>query len=225
MSEQMQALIKPVVEGLGCKLWGIEHLPLGKHATLKIYIDAEGGVDVADCARVSQQVSSLLDAEVNAAVGNAAGDVANDNNLGSDISSDNSERLAKSIPDNQATSHENNTRANNTHVNNTPATAAKNSAINKSRFLLQGEYTLEVSSPGLDRRLFKLEHYSAWAGSEIRLTLKRPFEGKRKYAGMLIGVEGDEVVLKQGEEAYLFPIEQIDRANVVPNFSDYDALK
>jgi ribosome maturation factor RimP len=57
-------LIEPVVEGLGYELAGIEwHGGGGRHNTLRVYIDREGGVNVDDCARVSHQVSGLLDVE------------------------------------------------------------------------------------------------------------------------------------------------------------------
>jgi ribosome maturation factor RimP len=82
---------------------------------------------------------------------------------------------------------------------------------------VNGEYTLEVSSPGLNRRLFKLDHYAAFAGSEVRIRLKRPYEGQRKYSGQLRGVEGDEIILGYQDEEILFPFEEIERANVVPS--------
>lgn len=84
---------------------------------------------------------------------------------------------------------------------------------------ISGKYTLEVSSPGMDRRLFTLAQFEAFRGSQVRMNLRRSFEGRRKYKGLLIGVEGDEVVLRtQEEEEILFPFEDIDRAYVVPEF-------
>jgi ribosome maturation factor RimP len=120
---------------------------MGRYSTVKIYIDSKKGVDIEDCAKVSRQVSSLLDVE-------------------------------------------------------DP---------------MNGEYTLEVSSPGLNRRLFKLDHYAAFTGSEVRIRLKRPYEGQRKYSGQLRGVEGDEIILGYQDEEILFPFEEIERANVVPS--------
>ena len=84
---------------------------------------------------------------------------------------------------------------------------------------IAGEYTLEVSSPGLDCRLFKLEQFEEFRGSQVRLNLRRSFEGRRKYRGLLVGVEDDEVVLRTSDnEEVLFPFEDIDRAVVVPEF-------
>ena len=147
MSDQLNELIQSVVAAMGCELWGVEQLAMGRYSTVKIYIDSKKGVDIEDCAKVSRQVSSLLDVE-------------------------------------------------------DP---------------MSGEYTLEVSSPGLNRRLFKLDHYVAFIGSEVRIRLKRPYEGQRKYLGQLRGVEGDEIVLGCQDEEILFPFEEIERANVVPS--------
>ena len=59
----LEELIRPVVEGLEFEFWGMEYLSLGKDSVLRIYIetDAEKGIDVEDCARVSRQVSSFLE--------------------------------------------------------------------------------------------------------------------------------------------------------------------
>lgn len=79
-------------------------------------------------------------------------------------------------------------------------------------------YTLEVSSPGMDRRLFTLAQFKAFAGSNVRLSLKDPYEGRRRYKGLLCGIEEDDVVVRSGDEEYLFPIDQIERANVIPSY-------
>jgi ribosome maturation factor RimP len=59
LSEQF----KPAIEALGCALWGIEYLAQGKHSILRVFIDTEHGVSVEDCARVSHQLSGILDVE------------------------------------------------------------------------------------------------------------------------------------------------------------------
>ena len=56
-------MIEPVVNGLGCELWGIEFSAQGNQSTLKIYIDSPSGIGIEDCERVSRQVSGLLDVE------------------------------------------------------------------------------------------------------------------------------------------------------------------
>jgi len=79
---------------------------------------------------------------------------------------------------------------------------------------IAGEYTLEVSSPGLDRPLFTLEQYADYAGATVELRLRSPFEGRRKYKGVLKGVEGEDVVLQVDDQEYLLPFGTIDKARV-----------
>lgn len=81
-------------------------------------------------------------------------------------------------------------------------------------------YTLEVSSPGMDRPLFTLAHYGAHAGEWVQLKLKFPFEGKRKLKGIIRGIEDDSVVLQIDEYEYLLPFEQIEKANILPVFDN-----
>lgn len=79
---------------------------------------------------------------------------------------------------------------------------------------IQGEYNLEVSSPGLDRPLYTLAQYRQYVGYRIQLRLRFPFEGKRKLSGILGGVEGDELVLVVADEEYTLPFESIERAKI-----------
>lgn len=83
---------------------------------------------------------------------------------------------------------------------------------------ISGEYTLEVSSPGLDRPLYKLEHFARFAGEQVSVRLRSAFEGRRKFSGLLRGVEGDDVLVVVDEHEYLLPIEMIEKANIIPRF-------
>lgn len=143
---QLTAMLEPTVEALGFELWGLEYLSQGRHSVLRIYIDAEDGVGVDDCAAVSEQVSGLLDVE---------------------------DPIA-------------------------------------------GEYVLEVSSPGLDRLLFRLGQFPAYVGETVELRLRRPFEGRRRFKGTLAGVEGEDVVVRVDEHEYLLPHGEIEKAQIVP---------
>ncbi|OUS16139.1 ribosome maturation factor RimP [Gammaproteobacteria bacterium 50_400_T64] len=80
------------------------------------------------------------------------------------------------------------------------------------------EYTLEVSSPGLARPLYTFAQYEKLAGEHVDLQLRFPFEGQRKFKGLLKGVEAEDVVLVVGEQEYLFPFDSIEKAKVVPQF-------
>ena len=142
--QQIQQLLEPTVEALGFELWGIEYMSQGKYSVLRIFIDHENGIGVADCAAVSGQVGSVLDVE---------------------------ETIA-------------------------------------------GEYTLEVSSPGMDRLLFKLEQYSTYVGETVELRLRRAFEGRRKFKGILKGIEGEDVVVQVDDHEFLLPHSAIEKARV-----------
>ena len=80
------------------------------------------------------------------------------------------------------------------------------------------EYTLEVSSPGMDRPLFTLEQFVRYVGEQVKVRLRTPFEGRRNFVGRLQAVEGDEIVIADDEHEYLLPIEMIDKAHIVPQF-------
>jgi ribosome maturation factor RimP len=81
---------------------------------------------------------------------------------------------------------------------------------------ITGEYTLEVSSPGMDRLLFRLEQYPAYVGEVLEVRLRTAFEGRRKYKGVLKGIEGDEVVVQVDDHEFLLPHSAIDKARIQP---------
>ncbi|MGH1470872.1 MAG: ribosome maturation factor RimP [Cellvibrionaceae bacterium] len=85
---------------------------------------------------------------------------------------------------------------------------------------IPGEYTLEVSSPGLARPLYTLEQYQQYVGEHVKLKLRAPFEGRKIFTGLLTGLEEDEVKVLVDEHEYVLPIESIDKANVAPRFED-----
>ena len=145
---QVEELIGPTVESLGCRLWGVEYLSQGKHSKLRIYIDRDDGVSVDDCADVSRHVSDLLDVE----------------------------------------------------------------EFNSSA------YTLEVSSPGMDRILFRESQYHAHIGEQVEVRLNFPFEGRKNFVGVLSDVQDSMAVIHVADEEYLLPLENIQRARVVPVF-------
>ena len=83
---------------------------------------------------------------------------------------------------------------------------------------ISGEYTLEVSSPGMDRPLFTLEQFAKHAGEQVKIRLRSPYEGRRNYQGILRGVEEQDVVVQVDDHEYLLPIDSIDKANIIPRF-------
>ena len=85
---------------------------------------------------------------------------------------------------------------------------------------IQGNYDLEVSSPGMDRPLFFADHFERFAGSEVRIQLARMQDGRRKLKGLLIGMEDNEVIVEVDGERIRFPFENIDSARLVPDFDE-----
>lgn len=79
-------------------------------------------------------------------------------------------------------------------------------------------YTLEVSSPGMDRILFVEEQFEQSVGEQVDVRLNFPFEGRKKFIGQLAGIEEHSVLLQVEDDEYVFPIENIQRARVVPTF-------
>lgn len=83
-------------------------------------------------------------------------------------------------------------------------------------------YTLEVSSPGLDRPLSKRQHFEAVLGERVKLKTHRLVEGRRRFDGQLQAVDEDSVTVDVDGEAYRLAFGDIAKARLVP---DYDELK
>jgi len=145
---KLRSLLEPVILGLGYDLWGIEFITGSRANILRIYIDAEKGINIDDCESVSRQVAAVLDVE---------------------------DPIAS-------------------------------------------KYTLEVSSPGLDRPLFKPEQYISNIGKHIKLKLSTSFEGRRNFQGLLQSVVNDELILIIDNTEYTLPLELVDKANVLYDF-------
>lgn len=80
---------------------------------------------------------------------------------------------------------------------------------------ISGEYTLEVSSPGLERPLFTLEHFRQYRGHQVKVRLRQSFDNRRNFTGLLREVEDEEVKLVIGDEEFSLPFELIEKANLV----------
>lgn len=77
------------------------------------------------------------------------------------------------------------------------------------------EYQLEVSSPGFDRPLRTAEHFARFAGSEARIELAAPIEGRRRFRGRLEGVEGGVVTIEVDRKVWKLPLAGISKARLV----------
>ena len=146
-AENIESLLAPTVEALGCRIWGVE-LQGGFKNNLKVvlYINSEDGISVEDCATVSEHVSDILDMED----------------------------------------------------------------------LVQSPYVLEVSSPGLDRILFKEQHFNESLGLNIDVRLNRPYEGRKKLTGVLLDYGDLELILRDKMGDKNIPVDAIRKVRLVP---------
>jgi len=85
---------------------------------------------------------------------------------------------------------------------------------------IKGEYSLEVSSPGLDRPLFTLKHYEQFTGSKVKLRLHVAIEGRRKYTGAIKGIENERIIIgvldnNIEQDIIKIPLDNIEKANLV----------
>jgi ribosome maturation factor RimP len=137
-------IVEQAVTGLGYELVDVERSPGAR--LLRIYIDIERGVNVDDCAVVSNHLQHVFEVE----------------NVDYD--------------------------------------------------------RLEISSPGLDRPLKKQADFERYAGQEVQLRVRIPVGNQRNFAGVLEGVRGDAVVVRTEKGEFVFPLEQVEKARLVPKF-------
>ena len=80
------------------------------------------------------------------------------------------------------------------------------------------EYNLEVSSPGMDRPLFKAEHYAAVIGETVNLKLHLPHDGRRNFKGVLVNSDETFFTLLVDNESFELAYDNVLKANLVPQF-------
>jgi ribosome maturation factor RimP len=149
MREKLTALTEPLLARLGYELVDLEYVPARSRALLRVFIDKPEepqGIGLADCERVSHELSALLDVE-------------------------------------------------------DP---------------LPMPYSLEVSSPGLDRILRTRAHFERFMGARVWIELNAPREGRRRYTGQLQGLDAEGVELQVDGAIVRVPFEQIGRARLAP---------
>lgn len=143
--ERLIELLEPPVQALGYDLVDLD-AHAGGRGLLRVYIDHEGGIDLADCELVSRQLSAFLDVE-------------------------------------------------------DP---------------LPGHYVLEVSSPGIERRLRTPAHFERFEGEEATIRLRTPREGRRKLTGRLMGVRDDAVIIEVDGTSWRVEPGEIESAQLRP---------
>jgi ribosome maturation factor RimP len=82
---------------------------------------------------------------------------------------------------------------------------------------LPGQYTLEVSSPGADRKLTKPAHFERFSGENVKVQMRFPtIEGRRRFAGKLLAVEEKNIVVEVDGEPYTLAVANIEVARLAP---------
>ena len=80
---------------------------------------------------------------------------------------------------------------------------------------VSGSYTLEVSSPGLDRPLVRAGDYDRFAGSEVRVETRGPIGGRKRFRGRLVGRRGEDVVVAVGDVEHAIPFDEVLRGKLM----------
>ena len=80
---------------------------------------------------------------------------------------------------------------------------------------ISGEYTLEVSSPGLERPLFKLDQFAQFIGDQVKIKTKGPLEGRRKFTGVIECVSEETVSLNVEGKILKLEHTEIEKASIV----------
>jgi ribosome maturation factor RimP len=84
---------------------------------------------------------------------------------------------------------------------------------------ISGHYTLEVSSPGVDRPLFSLAQFARFLGENAKVVLKLPQDGRRRLQGAITRVEGDNIVFNVDGNELAVAFDNIDKARLVPDWA------
>ena len=84
---------------------------------------------------------------------------------------------------------------------------------------ISGNYTLEVSSPGVDRPLFTPQQFARFIGEQAKVGLKLPQEGRRRLQGTIAAVDGDTIIIEVDGLPFAVAFENIDKAKLVPDWA------
>jgi ribosome maturation factor RimP len=83
---------------------------------------------------------------------------------------------------------------------------------------IKGQYSLEVSSPGLDRPLFTPAHFEKFIGQRVKLRSRLPVNGQRKFTGVISAVDQEDIYISmENDEELKIACHEIDQANLIPD--------
>ena len=83
---------------------------------------------------------------------------------------------------------------------------------------LPGHYTLEVSSPGMDRTLTKPAHFQRFMGENVRVKLRFPVDGRRNFRGELKSADEEKIEVEVDGQSFSLPLKTIESARLVPTY-------
>ncbi|MBL4665080.1 MAG: ribosome maturation factor RimP [Nitrospinaceae bacterium] len=145
VTQSVTELIEPGLLANGLELVDVEFKKEGKNWFLRIYIDREGGVTLADCQKTSRLAGDLIEVEE----------------------------------------------------------------------VIEPIYTLEVSSPGLNRVLKKEKDFLKYSGKKIFVQCHAPMDGRKKFTGILTGLIDQSIHLEVDGQRYTIPLSLVAKANLV----------
>lgn len=106
-------------------------------------------------------------------------------------------------------------------VDDCAAASGQFSAILDVEDPIPGQYTLEVSSPGLDRPLTRVRHFQAVVGREVRVKTDAAVAGRRRFRGPLQGVDDEGLDVLVDGETYRIPLSVVAKARLVPDYDEF----
>jgi ribosome maturation factor RimP len=80
-----------------------------------------------------------------------------------------------------------------------------------------GNYNLEVSSPGFDRKLTKFEHFQRFEGEMVKVVMRFPIAGRRRFRGTLVSSDDENIVVEVDGESHSLPLKMIDTTRLAPD--------
>ena len=83
---------------------------------------------------------------------------------------------------------------------------------------IQGNYQLEVSSPGMERPLFKLSQFEQFIGRTVKINLFKPIENRKKMTGLIHEVANEHIKIQEGDQLFDIPFHSISKARLVPDY-------
>jgi ribosome maturation factor RimP len=93
------------------------------------------------------------------------------------------------------------------------------SALLDEQDFIEGAYTLEVSSPGINRPLKRPEHFQRFIGKNVRVRTRQPVQGRKSFIGALLGVMSDRIALDQDGTRVEIPFAIIEKSNYEHDWS------